>query len=80
MKRYLVCKIQGESKEFMRFAGCGMKSMRPIFKTTMLFYQSEANVDDNFVWKSHPSLRPKTRKMPTRGFYGNENSTFHSGP
>ena len=32
-------------KKFTRLAGCGIKSMWPIFKTEMLLDQSKANLD-----------------------------------
>ena len=50
-----------ESKKFTCLAGCEIKSIRPIFKTEMVIYQSKANLDDET-------------------FFGNEDSTFHSGP
>ena len=35
-----------QEKTMTRLAGCGIKSMRPIFKTEMLIYQPKTN----FVW------------------------------
>ena len=32
------CLIPGESKTFLRLAGCEIKSMRPIFKTIILIF------------------------------------------
>ena len=40
--------ISGELKKFIRLMGSGIKSMRPIFKTEMLIYQSKANLDEKF--------------------------------
>ena len=35
-------------KKFRRLEGCGIESMRPIFKTEMLIYQSKGNLDGKF--------------------------------
>ena len=40
------------SKKDIRLAGCGIKSMRPIFKTEMFSYQSKADLGENFFGKS----------------------------
>ena len=34
---------------FTRLAGCEIKSMRPIFKTEILIYQSKANSDEKIL-------------------------------
>ena len=39
----------GESKKFTRLAGYGIKSMRPIFKTKVLIYQSKANLNGKIL-------------------------------
>ena len=39
-----------ESKKFRCLAGCGIKSMRPIFKTEMFIYQSKANLDEKILF------------------------------
>ena len=41
---------QVNQKKFWRLAGCGIKSMRPIFKTEMLIYQSKANLDEKILF------------------------------
>ena len=65
----------------MLLAGCGIKSMRPIFKTEMLIYQSKDNLDEKILFGSIPHLiDPETRKMLVKGMFGNKISTFHSGP
>ena len=38
--------VPGESKKFTRMVGCGVKSMRPIFKTEVLFYRVSQNTPD----------------------------------
>ena len=40
----------GKKKTFTRLAGCGIKSMRPIFKTEMLMYQLKANFDEKSLF------------------------------
>ena len=37
-------------KKFRRLEGCGIKSMRPIFKTEMLIYQSKANLYERILF------------------------------
>ena len=37
-------------KNFTRLAGCEIKSMRPIFKTKLLIYQSKANLDEKILF------------------------------
>ena len=61
--------------------GCEIKSTRPIFKTEMLIYQSQANLDEKIVFgKITRYLDPEIGKMLERGMFGNGNSTFHSVP
>ena len=65
----------------MRWAGCEIKSVRPIFKTKMFIYQSKANLDEKTLFgKNIHHLDPELRKMLVRCILGNEDSTFHSGP
>ena len=37
-------------EKFMRLQGCGIKSMRPIFKTEMFINQSKANLDEKICF------------------------------
>ena len=37
-------------KMLTRLASYGVKSMRPIFKTKMLIYQSKANLDQKIIF------------------------------
>ena len=55
--------------------------MLPIFKTEMLIYRSNTNLDVMIMFGtiSH-LLDPEIRKMSVRDLYGNEKSTFDSGP
>ena len=47
-------------KKFMRLAGCGVKSMWPIFRIEMLVYQLKANLNEKIlVGKNRSSVRPK---------------------
>ena len=66
---------------FTRFVGYGIKSMWLVFKTKILIYQSKANLDEKILFgETTHHLDPEIRKMLVRGMFGNENSTFHSGP
>ena len=68
-------------KKFRRLEGCGIKSMRPIFKTKMLIYQSKVNLDEKILFDSIPQLTdPEIRKMLIKSMFRSKNSTFHSGP
>ena len=49
----------------MRLAGCGIKSIRPIFKTEMFMYQSKANIDEKFCLVK--LLINKTKKLGNAG-------------
>ena len=68
------------------FGGHGIKSTWPIFKTEILTSQSEAfnekvRLDGEVLFgKNTYYLDPEIRKTLMRGMFGNENSTFHSGP
>ena len=55
--------------------------MWPIFKTEMLIYQSNINLDEKILFGSilHPS-DPEIRKMLVKGMFGNNSFTFYSGP
>ena len=58
-----------------------MKSMRLLFKTEMLIYQSKANLAEKILLgKITHHLDPEIRRMPVNGMLGNEDSIFHSGP
>ena len=55
--------------------------MRPIFKTEMLIYHSNANLDDEILCGDIPHLiNPKIRKMLVNGMFRNKNSIFHFAP
>ena len=70
-----------DSKKFRRLEGCEINSIRPIFKTEMFIYQSKVNLDGKILFGSIPRLTdPEIRKMLVKGMFGNNNSTFHSGP
>ena len=67
-KSNLCEKLPGESKKFIRFAGCGIKSMWPIFKTEMLIYQSKANLDEEISFCKITHLSdPEIREMTVGG-------------
>ena len=69
--------LLGTSKKSTKLEVCGIDSMRPIFKTKMLMYQSKVNLDVNILFDNithHIDLEMR------RGLYGNQDSTFHSGP
>ena len=58
-----------------------MKSMWFTFKTTMLIFQSKANLDEKILFgKITHRLDPEIREMLVRGMSRIKNSTFHSGP
>ena len=47
----------------------------------MLIHQSKANLDEKISFSNIPHLiDPEIRKMLVIGIFGNNNSTFHSGP
>ena len=55
--------------------------MGPIFKTEMLMYQSKANLDEKILFGNITNHSdPEIRKMLVRGMFGNQDSSFHSGP
>ena len=73
--------ILGEPKKILPLAGCGIKSMRPIFKTEMLIYQSKANLDEAILFgKITHYVDLEIRKMLSRSMFVNEYFTCHSGP
>ena len=73
--------MPGKSKKFMRLAGYGLKSIRPIFKTKMFIYQSTANLDVKILsGKITHIIYLEISKMLERGLYGNQDSTVLSGP
>ena len=41
---------QASQKKITRLVDCGLQSMRPIFTTKMLIYQSKANLDENILF------------------------------
>ena len=54
------CIYRVNQKKVQAFGGYGMKSMRAIFKTNMLTYQSKANLDEKILFGKithHSSLR-----------------------
>ena len=58
-----------------------MNCMWLIFKTEILIYQFNANLDEKILFgKITRLVDPEMRKMLERGFYGHEDSTNHSGP
>ena len=58
-----------------------MESMRLIFKTNMLIYQSKANLDKKIlVCTITHRLDPEVRKMLAMSMNGNKGSTFHADP
>ena len=68
-------------KKFTSLQGCGVKSMRPIVETSMLIYQSKANLDVKILFGKIKQLQdPEIMKMLETGLFGNHDSTFHSGP
>ena len=61
--------ILGEPKRFTRLTGSVIKSMRPIFKTEMLIYQSKANLDQKILFgKINHHLDPEIWEVSERGF------------
>ena len=55
-------------KKVTRFAGYGMKNMRPTFKTEMLVYQSRANLDEKSLFgKIAHHLGSEIRKILVNG-------------
>ena len=55
--------LSGESKKLTRVVDCEIKSMRPIFKTEILIYQSKANLDGKILFgKITRHLDPEIRK------------------
>ena len=59
--------IPCESKKFTRLASYGIKSMRPIFKTKTLVFQSKANIDEKILFGKITGF--------VRDLYGNQK--FH---
>ena len=75
LKKWLE-KYQVSQKKFKHLVGCYIKSMGPIFKTELLIYQSQANLDEKLLFdKITHHLDIEIRKMPVRGLYGNQ--IFH---
>ena len=69
-------KYRVSQKKFRCLEGCGIKSMRPIFKTKMLIYQSRVNLDEKVLFGNISHLiDPGIRKMLVKGMFGNK--TFH---
>ena len=67
---------------FPCLVGCGIKSLRPIFKAEMSIYLSKANLDVKIFFgkKITHHVDPGFRKMLVSEMFGNGNSKFHSGP
>ena len=57
-----------------------MESAWPRLKTEMLINLSGPNFDVKFCFANHSSRRLKIGEIVARNVYGNENSTFDSGP
>ena len=73
--------IPDEAKKVTHLVVCGIKSMKPIFKIEILFFQSKTNLDKDILFgKITNHLDPVIRKMMVNGKFENEDSTFHSGP
>ena len=49
-KRFVRFIESATQKKFTHWAGCKIKSMRPIFTTKMLIYQSKANLDEKILF------------------------------
>ena len=55
--------------------------MRPIFETKLKIYQPNANLDAKILCRNIVHLiDPEMTKMPEKGLFGNQDSTFQSGP
>ena len=69
----LSAQIPGESEMFARLVGYGIKSMRPIFKTEMLIYQSKINLHEKILFRKIPHLiDPEMRKILEKGMFGSK--------
>ena len=78
--KFLDLMYRVSQKKFSRLVSYGEKSMRPIFKSKMLIYQSKANLDEKMLFgKIIHHLDPKIRKVLVRGMFGNKDSSFHFG-
>ena len=74
---YLSTIYRVSRKSSTRLMGCEIKSMRPIFKTEMLIYQSKANLDEKILFaKITRHLDPEIRKMLIRSMLGDKG--FHN--
>ena len=55
--------------------------MRQLFETSMLIYQSKANLDVKFLFGNIAHLLdPEIRKIQEKDLFGDQDSIFHSGP
>ena len=55
--------------------------MRSIFKAEILIHQSKTNLDEKILFgKIAHHLDAEIRKLQVNSKFGNEDSTFHSGP
>ena len=69
------------TKKFTCLAGYGIKNIWPIFKTKLFIYHSKANLDEKILFgEITHHFDQEIRKMLVNGKFGNEDSTFHSGP
>ena len=83
--RSRLCHSWVSQKKFARLVGYGIKSIRLIFKTEMLIYQSKANLDEKTLFGklTHPvthHLNSGILEILVKGMFGNEDSTCHSVP
>ena len=55
--------------------------MKMILKTEKLINRSKANLDEKYFFgKITHHSHPESGEMLVKGVFGNEDSTFHSGP
>ena len=55
--------------------------MRPIFETKLLIYQSKANLDVKILFGNITHLIDlEIWEILEKGLFGDQDSTFHSGP
>ena len=60
---------------------CGVKIIRPIFKTKMLIHQLKANLDVKILFGKITNISyPEIRNMLVRDLYGDEKLTFDLVP
>ena len=70
--------IPCEPKKFTHLAGSEMKSVRLIFKTEILIYQSQASLNEKILFgKSTHHSDAEIRKILGKSMFRNKDSTFH---